>query len=262
MPIEKLIEFATTGAKNYSGLDLLEGFPSSVKPARQWVNWLFNSLCVKINELIDHQESTDPFPQYVRDDALRPRSLFKMEHLIGLCYGTSHGTASGGVDHNILGAAFNLGSCLTNPALTYAVPVNEYTLEGIAMGGDYSKRGYLFRLDGYIQCGNYAGQGDTSFNAPSAELVFYDEDNNELDQKAGLPLTVIDGNFANNGGVGHVTFRVGNGDFGLYDLRKSDGSIPTMLKAKLRVSCYSTSDGGSPDLQIFTVEHFSITASY
>lgn len=57
MPVEKLIEFATTGAKNTTGLDLEEGFPSNVKPARQWVNWLFNSLCVKINEMIDQLET-------------------------------------------------------------------------------------------------------------------------------------------------------------------------------------------------------------
>lgn len=274
MPIEKLIEFATTGAKNNDGLNLQEGFPSTVKPARQWVNWLFNSLCVKINELIDHQESTDPFPQYarlddenpfpqyVRDDALRPRSLFRMEHINGLPYGTSHGTASGSVGHDVLGAAFNLGDCLTDPALAFAAPVSEYTVEGIALGGTGSKTGFLLRFDGYIQCGNYAGQEDTGFGAPAAELVFFDEDNNELAQKASLPLTGIDGSFANNGSVGHVTFRVGNGDFALYDIRKSNGSIPDTLKARLRMTCTSDSDGGSSDLQIFTVESFSITASY
>lgn len=54
MSIEKLTEFAAkTGDKNTDDLDLERGFPSRLKPARQWFNWLFNSLTVKINELID-----------------------------------------------------------------------------------------------------------------------------------------------------------------------------------------------------------------
>lgn len=59
MPVEKLIEFATAGAKNTTGLILEDGFPSNIKPARQWVNWLFNSLCVKVNELIDQLETPE-----------------------------------------------------------------------------------------------------------------------------------------------------------------------------------------------------------
>lgn len=53
MTIEKLIEFAETGDKNTDDLDLDRGFPSRLMPARQWFNWLFNSLTVKVNELID-----------------------------------------------------------------------------------------------------------------------------------------------------------------------------------------------------------------
>lgn len=53
MTIKKLIEFAETGDKNTDNLDLDRGFPSRLMPARQWFNWLFNSLTVKVNELID-----------------------------------------------------------------------------------------------------------------------------------------------------------------------------------------------------------------
>ena len=53
MTIKKLIEFAETGDKNTDDLDLDRGFPSRLMPARQWFNWLFNSLTVKVNELID-----------------------------------------------------------------------------------------------------------------------------------------------------------------------------------------------------------------
>lgn len=51
--MDKLEEFSLNGAKNTDGLTLLSGFPSNKKPARQWFNWLFNSLTKKINEIID-----------------------------------------------------------------------------------------------------------------------------------------------------------------------------------------------------------------
>jgi hypothetical protein len=51
--MDKLEEFSLNGPKNTDGLTLLSGFPSNKKPARQWFNWLFNSLTKKINEIID-----------------------------------------------------------------------------------------------------------------------------------------------------------------------------------------------------------------
>lgn len=51
--MDKLEEFSLNGPKNTEGLTLLSGFPSNKKPARQWFNWLFNSLTKKINEIID-----------------------------------------------------------------------------------------------------------------------------------------------------------------------------------------------------------------
>lgn len=50
--IEKLIEFAVNGEKNTNELNQTNGFPAALKPARQWFNWLFNSLTVKVNELV------------------------------------------------------------------------------------------------------------------------------------------------------------------------------------------------------------------
>ncbi|OTG82338.1 hypothetical protein [Acinetobacter sp. ANC 4648] len=53
MAIEKLIEFAKNGNKNTDNLNLDTGFPVNLKPARQWFNWLFNDLTLKVNEVID-----------------------------------------------------------------------------------------------------------------------------------------------------------------------------------------------------------------
>ena len=56
MAIEKLIEFAKDGQKNTDDLNLTDGFPVSKKPARQWFNWLFNTVSLKINEIIDNKK--------------------------------------------------------------------------------------------------------------------------------------------------------------------------------------------------------------
>ena len=47
MLIEKLPEFAKDGQKNTDELDLETGFIVNRKPARQWFNWLFNTLTSK-----------------------------------------------------------------------------------------------------------------------------------------------------------------------------------------------------------------------
>ena len=49
MAIEKLIEFAKDGQKNTDDLVLTDGFSVLKKPARQWFNWLFNTVSLKIN---------------------------------------------------------------------------------------------------------------------------------------------------------------------------------------------------------------------
>lgn len=59
MAIEKLLEFAKDGQKNTDDLNLTDGFPVSKKPARQWFNWLFNTLTTKINEIIAGKLDSD-----------------------------------------------------------------------------------------------------------------------------------------------------------------------------------------------------------
>jgi hypothetical protein len=59
MAIEKLLEFAKDGQKNTDDLNLTDGFSVSKKPARQWFNWLFNTLITKINEIIDGKLDSD-----------------------------------------------------------------------------------------------------------------------------------------------------------------------------------------------------------
>lgn len=61
MSIEKLNEFAKnvdSSGSNTEGLDLDNGFPSRLQPARQWFNWLFNKVTKKVNEIIDAHESS------------------------------------------------------------------------------------------------------------------------------------------------------------------------------------------------------------
>ena len=51
--IERIPEFAQTGDKSLSGLSIPAGFPKQQKPYRQWMNYLFNWLSSKTNEVID-----------------------------------------------------------------------------------------------------------------------------------------------------------------------------------------------------------------
>lgn len=54
--MDKLEVFCRDGddkVKNKEGLDLMVGFLKKEKPTRQWFNWLFNYLTLKINEIID-----------------------------------------------------------------------------------------------------------------------------------------------------------------------------------------------------------------
>lgn len=57
MSIQKLIVFSENGDKNTDNLNQTNGFPASLKPARQWFNFLFNALTSKINEVIDQVDT-------------------------------------------------------------------------------------------------------------------------------------------------------------------------------------------------------------
>ena len=52
MTIQKLDDFAENGDKNLTGIDIQEGFVQAEKPARQWFNYIFNSITNKVNEVI------------------------------------------------------------------------------------------------------------------------------------------------------------------------------------------------------------------
>ena len=53
MAIAKILEFAKDGLKSIAGLSLDAGFPREEKPAREWFNYLFNLIFLKLNELVD-----------------------------------------------------------------------------------------------------------------------------------------------------------------------------------------------------------------
>ncbi|MDP9803215.1 hypothetical protein [Acinetobacter calcoaceticus] len=62
MTIDKLSEFAKLADETNShkeGLELEKGFPSKEQPARQWFNWLLNSITKKINEIIEGKLDKD-----------------------------------------------------------------------------------------------------------------------------------------------------------------------------------------------------------
>ena len=83
MAIEKLIEFAKDGQKNTDDLNLTDGFHVSKKPARQWFNWLFNSLTSKVNEIIDADfvPKADIVDNLTTDDAKKPVSSKQAKNL-------------------------------------------------------------------------------------------------------------------------------------------------------------------------------------
>lgn len=75
MAIDKLPEFAKDGQKNTDDLVLTDGFPVLKKPARQWFNWLFNTVSLKINEIIDNKiDFENIVDNLTTDDATKPLS--------------------------------------------------------------------------------------------------------------------------------------------------------------------------------------------
>ena len=83
MAIEKLSEFAKDGQKNTDDLVLTDGFSVSRKPARQWFNWLFNTLTLKINEIIeaDYIRRNEIVDNLTTNDATKPVSAKQAKFL-------------------------------------------------------------------------------------------------------------------------------------------------------------------------------------
>lgn len=59
MSINRIDEFAVNGDKSISGLTLTTGFPRQQKPYRQWMNYLFNMVTAKTNQLVDAVNALD-----------------------------------------------------------------------------------------------------------------------------------------------------------------------------------------------------------
>jgi hypothetical protein len=213
-----------------------------------------------VQALQQHENALNPHPQYAFASEINPRQLFRLTHNIGTPYATHFGRAAGSVTHELEGSTYSLGNCLNDYNPIYVEPVSDYVIEDITLGQNLNRQGYLLRFDGYIQFGSYAGQGDTGFSTPTAKIRFFDE-SFEFLLEVPLTLSLITSGFPNNGNVGHVMYRASK-DFDLYKLRKSNGQPPNNLRALLAVQGVSDSDGGSTDLQILTVEGFSILCSY
>lgn len=210
--------------------------------------------------LQQHEAALDPHPQYALESEINPRHLFRFVHNTGSPYATSFGYAAGAVIHQLQGIAQPLGNCLNDDDAIEVQPVTDYEVEGITLGNSLNQQGFWLQLEGYIQFGNYAGQGDTGFSTPSVKLLLLDDQAQTL-VEIPLTLTHMTGLFARNGNVGHVMYRLTK-DFDLYNLRKPDGQLPPLLYAALSATGVSDSDGGSTDLQILTIESFSVLCSY
>lgn len=148
MTIEKLTEFAKLADENSSntqGLELEKGFPRLLQPARQWFNWLFNSLTKKINELIDTVNGiNDRSDAEIGSIAIYPYSSLPSNRLV--CDGKLHNIADYPKLFAKLGTTYG-GNGLT----TFGVP--DY--RGVVLRGQDSGRG----LDAGRTLGSY--QEDT-----------------------------------------------------------------------------------------------------
>ena len=129
MAIEKLSEFAKDGQKNTDDLNLTDGFPVSKKPARQWFNWLFNTLTSKVNEIIDADfiPKTDIVNNLTTDDAKKPVSAKQAKALQDTKLGKTENAASAtNCSRSVIaGNGLSGGGALTsNSTVTLGTPGN------------------------------------------------------------------------------------------------------------------------------------------
>lgn len=180
---------------------------------------------------------------------------FTFSHNNGFPYATSSINSSTSALHRLSGD-FSVveGILLGHPEAVQTFTVGTYNVGGRSLGNNGNELGFMLRLEGIIQYGNYCGQGDTDFNIPTVTAKFYDQYQNYLDS-AILESVPLSGGFARNGNVGHAMFRIQKG-YDLYTLRSPDGQLPTHLQMQLHIEGVSDSSGGSPDQQILTVESY------
>lgn len=121
MTIEKLTVFAETGDKNTDDLMLGQGFPSKLQPARQWMNWLFNKITLKINEVIDGKLGAD-------DNAVSATKLKYTRKIGGVDFDGSAEIDLPGV--NIAGNQSTTGNAATAAKLQTARKINGVNFDG------------------------------------------------------------------------------------------------------------------------------------
>ncbi|ARG16083.1 hypothetical protein B7L44_05435 [Acinetobacter nosocomialis] len=132
--MDKLEVFCRDGnedVKNTEGLNIVIGFIKKDKPARQWMNWLFNWLTIKINELIDAINAiNDKSDSEIGNVAIYPFSAIPANRLV--CDGTLYNIADYPKLFAKLGNAYG-----GNGTSTFAVP--DY--RGVVLRGLDSGRG-------------------------------------------------------------------------------------------------------------------------
>lgn len=194
MTIDKLIVFSETGDKNTDGLILEQGFPSKLQPARQWHNWLFNKITLKINSVIDELadldtnkvDFTDIIDNLESDDASKPLSAKMGEKLntdklnksdlatgdapVFACraWGNINGI-TGTLRHggNIASVSFTGADCSVE--FTKKMPHADYSIVTCCSArGDGSQIGIISQADtGFVVRGNYGGDNTTGSFIPN-----------------------------------------------------------------------------------------------
>ena len=179
MAIEKLDEFAKDGQKNTDGLTLTDGFPVLVKPARQWFNYLFNAIAVKINQIIDAKIDYDSIvDNLTTNDATKPISAKQGKALQDNKLGKSENAVSATklvTSRNINGIEFDgsadititadlpyIGTVTNQTALDNATTAGRYLVSDLSIAGLYSYGVlHVYRVGNTIHQTYYAHQRNT-----------------------------------------------------------------------------------------------------
>lgn len=160
MTIQKLDDFAENGDKNLTGIDVQQGFVQAEKPARQWFNFLFNSITKKVNEVITAVETIVIGTANIADGAVTVAKLSPDFEITG-----DKIAKDADLDTPKLSATYAL-TTLDAPNLTLAAdgtlkrsndPLNASTRKVGTATGNLVERG----ADGYPVNNNAIGVGQT-----------------------------------------------------------------------------------------------------